>query len=1421
MLSGIKMRNNKSKVGIAVLAVFSLQLSNHILMAADGLPEGILLESGSAFLYGDHIEVGIAPNGAFGSRVPSPKGVRKDHILGYISDPSKRNFKNGYHGDFFTPEASEEGWAITLNDIAYNNNRNIQGSNTTSVKGYITNTYSNNFVATAVWSGEVNGLKVTQTFRIYKEGLAVIVDINLTNTTESIMNDVYYMRTVDPDNNADQNAWTTDSTYISKPLADPTHYITINTIIRQGSDNGGAAVMAKQSAISVPKNDSAEGSVMNTIDSVLGLCGHGANSRVAHGFAIDEHYPYYRYPNQVYNQSQEVGYEKTEDSPIAIAFKWDKIFPGQTVKFRAGYQLADIKPVSVDLDTTKSGNTFFQVYTLGQVATKITENNTSVSGLEAVDDLVGASIKITNAHEGDKLAIDNIPSGIRIDLDENKTDTEVHLTGSASKSVYIEALQQITFVNELTTSSTETRNISVMVLDTNYTPSTAAESIIDIVIPVTLHGDKITDDNIISASEADNIVLSGMAGPNLPINFVFTDENGETSSEIKPVMSDASGAWVLTNKSVDITALADGVLHLEITSTDGKGNVATYSIDAEKDTLILLEISSPQDGEIAASMNPLITGKADPDATIKITLNGTDYTTTADELGDWHYTLPEQTLGATVTLTITAEDLAQNTVSQEISIEIPSIPLEISDVDLSTTPTFSGTSTAGTKITVTVPTGNGHSESCTVITDADGKWSCQLPTLSSGGPYDAEVKADDNKGHTSTKIYEVTIPSLPLVIDSPADNSDLSDSSPTVSGTSNPGSTIIATVITPTGEEKCIATADESGKWSCELPVLPLASDLTISVVALDDVNNKTTKTITITTPTLPLKITGIDISTTPTFTGSSAPNANIIVTVPITNTHSEVCTTTTKADGSWSCTLPAIPSGGPYTATVSAEDENGNYATDTQVLSTPDLLLSVDSHADNAIISNATPIITGTGSIGTSITLSVDGKTLCSTETDAQGYWSCQLPSLPLSETTTLTITTKDDIGNSSTKIISLTTPALPLSITGVEASTTPILTGTSTPETLISVSLLIDDETTESCTATTDASGQWSCQLSAIPTGGPYTLTVEANDQEGNTSTINQEFTVPELPLIIDSPTNNAVILGTTPTISGTSLSGTIVTVTASSGESCTTVTDSNNHWHCELESLALDESVILTVTSEDSAGNKTTESIDIKTDKLPLDIISPENNSTAGDSTPNFIGTTMPGANVTVSTDTGEQCQAVADEKGHWACELSELSAGGPYTINIKSEDAKGNITEITESINIPKTPLIITSPTKNETLLGITTTVTGSSDPNSDITVLGADGGRCTTVTDPDGNWSCQLDNLQSGEGKYITVISGNQETGQKVSLVLVNIKNSAEKVTTIIKGGAGGLSLLMLFLLSLSVLLKRVTLIKSMFRLIIK
>ena len=1027
------MMYKKSKIFYGMFAGTLLCLSSNI--NAD-------IHLQNAFLYGDNIEVGLGPDGAFGSDVVSPDIGKKAHgkKLGFISDPTGNKFQSSYHGDFFLPGWSEEGWGVSFNDKAYNNNSHQQGA---EVIGALSNFNKTDYAQSVTWKGETEGLEITQVYRIYKAGTAIVIDVSLKNTTSSVMTDVYYMRTVDPDNNAEQ------------ALGDSAlNYTTTNSIIAQGSDgNGGSAVSAMQAADANGK----------FTQSLLVLNGYGENSRVTYGGVSN------RDPVEVYTGStllKQAGVN-TADEAISIAFKYDQIKPGDTVTLRTGYQLKDIPTASIDMDADNSsgasGNGFTQLYILGTTAQKVVDTDMSITG-SGFSEIEQAIITISNPHTNDKLDIlGTLPTGISLDSTAS-TDTEIHLTGTASKTAYQTALKQVQFSNDDTKSSTETRKVTLQIIDDNATPSNAAVSTIKVTVPVVLNDPKIAGDDIVNDAEDNKVPLSGHAAPNATVMIDFTDKDGKKLAPPKTVTADDNGNWTLGTAPADISSLSDGPIKVLVTATDPNGNKSSLLKNIIKDTTIILTDITPTDNQIAPSTTPTFDGKTDPNATVtlKILPNGKTYTKVADSEGKWSIPLDEQKMGETISVQISAKDEAANEADTQQKLIIPSLPIEITDLDT----------------------------------------------------------------------------------------------------------------------------------------------------------NDK-----------------GVANSTTPTFKGTSNPNTTITVKIPTSNGDSKTCTTTTDADGEWVCKMPEVPSGGPYTVTV----------------------------------------------------------------------------------------TTKDG---------------------------------------------------------------------------------------DGNTNATSKPITIPDLPLIIDSPVDKAVVSGIKPTVSGTSKPGTDITVTTSDGKKCTAVTDDTNHWSCELPTLPADSTFTLTVTSEDDIGNKVTEVIDISTDKLPLSIIAPKDNSIVEDTTPIFTGTTAPNTDVIVTMATGQECKTKSDAMGHWSCELPALPVGGPYDVTVKAKDPDGNETSISEQISVPKIPLVITSPTDGEKITGTSVIVAGTSDANKPIMVLGPDGESCETTSDENGAWSCQLDNLQSGDNKRITVLSGGDSNGKQVSLLAIDIENSAAGVKTILTGGGGSASFPILFLLGLVSLFNR-------------
>jgi hypothetical protein len=262
------------------------------------------------------------------------------------------------------------------------------------------------------------------------------------------------------------------------------------------------------------------------------------------------------------------------------------------------------------------------------------------------------------------------------------------------------------------------------------------------------------------------------------------------------------------------------------------------------------------------------------------------------------------------------------------------------------------------------------------------------------------------------------------VIETPADGSTTSDTTPDFSGTAEPGSTVV--VRDAGGNEVCSdVAAPGTGAWSCT-PSTPLPEGQNpYTATAEDAAGNEsgpdtTTFSVDTTAPAVNV-LTPADGSTTsdvtPDVTGNGEPGA----TIEVTENGLPICSTTVQQDGSWSCTptVPLLPGG--HTFTVTAEDGVGNQSTDstafTIVPSTgdtaPPTAPDITSPVQGTSVKDTTPLISGTGEAGATVTVKEGATVLCTAVVNGAGTWSCSSTvALPLGQHT-VTATQTDADGN------------------------------------------------------------------------------------------------------------------------------------------------------------------------------------------------------------------------------------------------------------------------------------------------------------------------------------------------------------------------------------------------------------------------
>jgi hypothetical protein len=160
-----------------------------------------VLQNGNAFLQDSHVEVAIGACGNFASSVNAPAGFHArggdnyPNQLGFISNPKKDGWQT-LVGDYFLPGTPEEGFGISIGTNDYNNNR-ICSVN--QINGSVINVSSTSLEKSGTWQGNKNGLNITAKTYIPSGSLYFITKVTVTNTSASPINDIYYMRNVDPD----------------------------------------------------------------------------------------------------------------------------------------------------------------------------------------------------------------------------------------------------------------------------------------------------------------------------------------------------------------------------------------------------------------------------------------------------------------------------------------------------------------------------------------------------------------------------------------------------------------------------------------------------------------------------------------------------------------------------------------------------------------------------------------------------------------------------------------------------------------------------------------------------------------------------------------------------------------------------------------------------------------------------------------------------------------------------------------------------------------------------------------------------------------------------------------------------------------------------------------------------------------------
>lgn len=807
---------------------------------------------------------------------------------------------------------------------------------------------------------------------------------------------------------------------------------------------------------------------------------------------------------------------------------------------------------------------------------------------------------------------------------------------------------------------------------------------------------------------------------------------------------------------------------------------------------------------------------------------------------------PAQTNGEQVTVTATdsANNVSPPTTAQAPDITAPDKPIitqVLDDVESFTgplvngqttndnRPTLSGTAEAGARVEIF---DNGVSLGLATL-QPNGGWTFTPSQNLGEGAHRLTVIATDAKGNASpagnespesisfTLRIDTQAPDAPQIVSAAitggegevllANGSITNQRMPTLSGTGEPGAII---TLYNNGVELATVQVNPQGSWTYPL-TRNLSEGLNIlTATATDAAGNSspTSGVFSVTLDTQPpaqpdaplisdnvapvignIGNNGATNDTTPTFSGTGEIGSTII----LYNNGSEIGRTTVGDNGSWNFT-PAALTPETYTITVTETDIAGNisppsasvtFTLDTTAPANPVITFAEDNvgEVQDTIVSGATtddntPVIHGTGDIGSVITLYNGSSVVGVVTVDETGTWTLPVTSALPDGVYTLTAIAADAAGNSSgvSNSFTFTVDTVPLQppvvneiLDDVAPVTGPLTDGAFTNDRTLTINgsgengstvTIYDNGVAIGTALVTD--GVWTFNTSELSEAS-HALTFSATDDAGNTTaqtqpiTITVDITAPPAPTIqtvADDGTRVAGLADPYATVEIHHADGPLVgsAVANGTGEFVVTL------------SPAQTDGGTLTAIAIDRAGNNGPATNFPASDSgLPAvpaitaiedDVGSIQGNIAAGgatdDTMPTLRGTTDIGSTVEVFIDGDSAGFATVDASGNWIFEIATpLSESTHYfTVQATNANGPGGLSApvgITVDLSAPAQP-VITSATDD--VPGMTGTLDNGALTNDSRPTLNGTGEAGATIrildngveigsatVDQSGNW----------------------------------------------------------------------------------
>ncbi|MGO1742528.1 MAG: Ig-like domain-containing protein [Staphylococcus equorum] len=508
------------------------------------------------------------------------------------------------------------------------------------------------------------------------------------------------------------------------------------------------------------------------------------------------------------------------------------------------------------------------------------------------------------------------------------------------------------------------------------------------------------------------------------------------------------------------------------------------------------------------------------------------------------------------------------------------------------------------------------------------------------------------------------------------------------------------------------------------------------------------------------------DINMADTIVSGSVPlkAGAVSQTAKVINADNQIIgSATVNSDGSFAIVIPSSPAG-EYTIAIDSpnyvNDEVSKFnIIDNTIVPTP----TIDPVDDNDTV------IVVHGATGSTVTVTDNHNNVIGTVKITNDTTSGSITlSTPLEAGTVLTSTASENgkISDSSKTITvtDATAPDAPI-INTVTSEDTQV-SGTAEPGTSVRINFPGGGYTA----ITTDSNGNYTID---IPDGvileGGESITATSKDDAGNISetatTIVTDITAPETPTVEELTSEDTQV-------NGTAEPNSEVTVTFPDGTTATGTTDEEGNYTIDIPTnidLVGGEEVKVVATDKD--GNVSEEGTTTVTDVTAPD--APTVEEVTSEDT-QVSGTAEPNSEVTVTFPDGTTVTGTTDEDGNYTVDIPEkVELEGGEEVKVVATDKDGNVSEegttTVTDVTAPDAPTV-------EEVTSEDTQVSGTAEPNSEVTVTFPDGTTVTGTTDEEGNYIIDIpENVELEGGEEITVTSTDKDgnISESTKVIVIN------------------------------------------------